>query len=548
MGKKKVRIVVSDADADDKDDDEDDGKEEKKSDGRWHMKKEDDAMDIFMHLYKKLHDRREKIVCKWREELEWGTWNCFGKFFRKATFDVSFNYIETLTKYYKIYWLLILPYNYEIRPYSWNCGGESMIENVFKYPYKENNCFKIIYDVGKYSWHSIKGLCICIFVCIALLVSLYVCVFFSNLISAVDVDNELNESISLSSTIGNNKNNTNSSFWDSLYLEQDISELYPICELSWFGDLSVLDLTMLISFVYEIEVPGVEQPVPLQDVITMYFGDDGISEWKIINYTQSEPVFLHLRNAGIGADIISVRGTASKLDMLQDLSLYMSIALLQAFSLVIPVTSLAPTSFVIKMVWISSWFEGIIDDTIRDSYDVPVYEYAYELLTSEYADNNLQSLYIVGHSLGGGISQAVGAQLYYINKNYVKKNVDIKSLAIAAPGMLFGSKKFNFDLEALYMTSIVIRPEHDIVSTIDVHGGLVQNLRCREKAFAECHLFGNMLCELFTHCHQENVKNPEMYTHFCEIGDDEDQSWTKTFSDISLQKNNSISNYNITQL
>ena len=63
-------------DADDKDDDEDDGKEEKKSDGRWHMKKEDDAMDIFMHLYKKLHDRREKIVCKWREELEWGTWNC----------------------------------------------------------------------------------------------------------------------------------------------------------------------------------------------------------------------------------------------------------------------------------------------------------------------------------------------------------------------------------------------------------------------------------------------------------------------------------------
>jgi len=298
----------------------------------------------------------------------------------------------------------------------------------------------------------------------------------------------------------------------------------------------------LIQLVYEIAEPGIEQEVALTDLISLYFGnsttdetDDelGLGEWSIIHYTQSEPVFMHLRNVESGSDIIAVRGTASKLDMLQDLSLYMSIALLQTFSLIIPITSIAPTSFVIKMVWIASYFEGIVDDKIRDSYDTPVYNYAYNVLSND--DNyNLDSLYIIGHSLGGGISQAVGAQLYYMNQRYLKKNVDIKSLSLAAPGMLFGSKKFNFDLEALYMTSIVIKPQHDIVSTIDIHGGLLQNLQCNTASFAECHLLGNILCELYTHCHHENCKNPKMYDRFCEM--EQHQKWSQAYNLITANQ------------
>jgi len=260
----------------------------------------------------------------------------------------------------------------------------------------------------------------------------------------------------------------------------------------------------------------------MQNMLDLYFnGATNLdnSTWQLMHLTRSEPVFMHLHNDEIGSDVIAVRGTKSTTDALQDFSLYFSVAMLQTISLVIPITSLAPTSFVINMVHIMGWFEEIVNDQVRSGYDTPVFEYAYKVLRDS-DDDDLHSLYIVGHSLGGGISQAVAAQLYYLNEQIaegaLKRNVDIKSLALAAPGMVYGSKKFDFDLESLYMTSIVVRPEHDVVSTVDEHGGLQQKIQCSGSSFAECHLMGGILCELREHCPKDSAKSPELYSAFCE--------------------------------
>ena len=95
---------------------------------------ENSAMELFIKLYNKIHNQRLELLRQWTTQSE-------GKFFRKycsrLSLKMSINYITALCYYYKIYWLLILPYNYEIRPFSMTCGGESMIENCVKYPYSD---------------------------------------------------------------------------------------------------------------------------------------------------------------------------------------------------------------------------------------------------------------------------------------------------------------------------------------------------------------------------------------------------------------------------
>ena len=63
------------------------------------------------------------------------------------------------------------------------------------------------------------------------------------------------------------------------------------------------------------------------------------------------------------------------------------------------------------------------------------FEFAYQGLHDS-DELDLRSLYVVGHSLGGDISQAVGAQLYYLDKHLDARAAQERghqALALAAP-------------------------------------------------------------------------------------------------------------------
>eukprot|EP01084_Bolivina_argentea_P010716 19978_1 len=114
---------------------------------------------------------------------------------------------------------------------------------------------------------------------------------------------------------------------------------------------------------YDIGDREIKYNISIQEAICLYFDRKLTSQcsWKVINHTTEEPVYIHLRHELNGTDIIAIRGTKSKLDTVQDFSLFNHVALVQLASLIIPITSILPTSFIIRIVFFMSHFEGSID-------------------------------------------------------------------------------------------------------------------------------------------------------------------------------------------
>lgn len=84
--------------------------------------------------------------------------------------------------------------------------------------------------------------------------------------------------------------------------------------------------------------------------------------------------------------------------------------MMQVSSWTIPMTSIVPRQLIANMVDGASRFDGVINRDLREQYDGPIFEYARSLL--EDTEKSIDSLYFVGHSLGGALSKIVAAQIY----------------------------------------------------------------------------------------------------------------------------------------
>lgn len=84
--------------------------------------------------------------------------------------------------------------------------------------------------------------------------------------------------------------------------------------------------------------------------------------------------------------------------------------MIQFSSWTIPMTTLLPRGFIANIVYQGTKLDGVISNDLREQYDGPIFEYARSLM--EDTTDSMDSLYFVGHSLGGGLAKIVGAQIY----------------------------------------------------------------------------------------------------------------------------------------
>ena len=200
--------------------------------------------------------------------------------------------------------------------------------------------------------------------------------------------------------------------------------------------------------------------------------------------------------------------------------------MIQLSSWTIPMTSILPRGFIANLVYQGSMFDGVISNDLREQYDAPIFEYARSLLQNTTA--SVDALYFVGHSLGGGLAKVVGAQIYralidgFVNNSYDQsliENVEIKSFALASPGLSFGARKFSVHIEDIYKTAVEIRPEYDLVSAVDVHVGSVSFVECLEDDVIECHLGINTICSMMLQCNAYRLHNPDLVAAWCKKED-----------------------------
>ena len=176
-----------------------------------------------------------------------------------------------------------------------------------------------------------------------------------------------------------------------------------------------------------------------------------------------------------------------------------------------------PISFIRRIIYYSSLPEGLINNDARSRFDEPIYEQATKYLNATGNSNiTLNSgmdpaMFIVGHSLGGGVAQIVAAKLY--SEGYEEH---IGSVGICSPGTLLSSAKFGFNTEDLDITSNSILPRRDLVSQIDLHGGNVQEVACNADSVFKCHVVESVICEVYSNCPSSSQKvDKNLFDCYC---------------------------------
>eukprot|EP01084_Bolivina_argentea_P267876 454848_1 len=261
---------------------------------------------------------------------------------------------------------------------------------------------------------------------------------------------------------------------------------YPICD-DTFADLNVLDLTLYTMIAYK------KGKTTHEKILNLWFGENEWGKYEYNNWTESGsewPTFFHVSNEQHKYHIISIRGTLDQSDMKQDLRMFTEIASLQFISFIIPLTTILPEETVIDIV------SKITVPYTR--FDDKIYDYILtNILESEISESKPDyTIYLVGHSLGGGIASIVAAR--FAKESY--QNVKFKSFGVSSPGVGWSSKKFGFSLDDLDRTSKSVVPRRDIVPMFDRHGGDKQIIQCNERIFLNCHFVSSSFMELLRSC------------------------------------------------
>jgi len=184
--------------------------------------------------------------------------------------------------------------------------------------------------------------------------------------------------------------------------------------------------------------------------------------------------------------ILSIKGTSYNTDVYLDIQLNtpsVFLNLLLEFSIFMKLKdslSFHLLEYSLSLPYRLFFKESIIDDYIK------VLNKTYNNISKEFDNNNV---IIVGHSLGGGLSKILG------------KMVKKPSISLSGPGAnafhsLWGEDGIsdNFDI-----TTIDLVPDMDLVPRVEVSGGTIYRIICREGPFG-CHSKDLSLCEVLIMC------------------------------------------------
>ena len=150
---------------------------------------------------------------------------------------------------------------------------------------------------------------------------------------------------------------------------------------------------------------------------------------------------------------------------------------------------------------------------------IPYRLFSHYLLIDEYL-NNLLDAYrqndlsssnktiIVGHSLGGGLSKIFGR---FVNR---------QAISLSGPGVNAFHSLWNYEgqSENFEISAIDLVPDMDLVPRVEVSGGSVYRIVCKEGP-VDCHSKELSLCEVLIMC-----RNPNYYqycTKMAHLDDDE---------------------------
>ncbi|KAE8914812.1 hypothetical protein PF005_g1088 [Phytophthora fragariae] len=260
----------------------------------------------------------------------------------------------------------------------------------------------------------------------------------------------------------------------------DTSE-YAACSISYQG-LSVLDLALMADAVY-----GITTEIQKSALVNRFNGTE-LENWKYVarnNESTDGQQWMEIYFPTINMTVITVRGTASATDALEDLHFWFGICIMQAANVFVPFLKQLPHAFVVNMLSMrliaSVMPSPVFTDLLNHAVD-----------TRARVGNNLV---ITGHSLGGAIAAMIGAK------------TKTSAVSFSGPGLLYSLGRFGITSRDVRDYVLTMKPRKDIVPQVDELGGLVQEIRCKKSSPMGCHSTSTHLCELYFSCGDPRQRN-----------------------------------------
>lgn len=249
--------------------------------------------------------------------------------------------------------------------------------------------------------------------------------------------------------------------------------------------LSLMDFALMASLTYE-------NPKRFEWGCKHYF-----PHWRVEKQPENARAmdwirFLMLTSADNSTTVIAVRGTLDFLDVLQDVALWCVPALMQALNFVGPDVSSG------------AWGQAIsgLSRLIPLSSVNPDRAFSSVLSATEYMMTKYPKrlFYLTGHSLGGGVAKLVALKL----SSSLKVPLTV---AFSAPGVHHAARvllgklggEFHDKLEQESMTTITVKPMHDLISRIDLDTGNSVVAPCMGRPY-QCHSVYRTLWNVFKIC------------------------------------------------
>lgn len=254
---------------------------------------------------------------------------------------------------------------------------------------------------------------------------------------------------------------------------------YPICGKTYGTPLrlNIADMAYLSYIAYQKNWN--RQDLTLS--VNSYFLDEG-GKWNVTYISEGNPRFYHLFEGTTQVHIIGIRGTTSLREWFEYLKLWSEIISYQVTSVALPRQNF-PLNFVTSYITVSSFLERLLHNNREDFTFSSVESYVQKI--NRTAGN---TVLLTGHSIGGGLAKIVGSRQ------------KVTTVSFSSPGEVYIRAKLGFTLDDLqrYTTSVVSRD--DMITWVDIHGGLVQYIDCNASGFVQCHSIVSTYCELKRSC------------------------------------------------
>ncbi|KAI9183697.1 hypothetical protein H9P43_004615 [Blastocladiella emersonii ATCC 22665] len=250
----------------------------------------------------------------------------------------------------------------------------------------------------------------------------------------------------------------------------------PECNLRFADAFSVLDMATLASSAYgknaSDAIARAERNPALRGNVEIAYSTFGTNEG--VRFVE-----FRFPKLAPNVSVVSVRGTSSIEDLLQDSILWGTPSLVKLSTHFGTFSALWPRPVTARFVqFISQYvaFSGLL-------YYERVSARVDTLITGN------RTVVMTGHSLGGGIAQIVAAAH------------GIPALALSSPGLGLSYLNYGINVESLSKWAVNVVPFSDPIPMLDSQVSAIMHLPCDAALPPTCHKWANTLTTLLDHCY-----------------------------------------------